>query len=396
MRPEEVMFVSVLRRVASTLVAVGLAGASMATATATATAATVDPGTGTTANPVIVASAPAGKRAYFADVVRLHDGRLLVAYRESVAHINQDGRIMVAKSSDDGHTWSEPRVAVDTVIDDRDPKLMQMRDGTIVMNFFRTNWTGYPQGPATLLGTYVARSSNGGMSWGDPVKVGTKMDGPSSVVVGAYYAGYAATHGPAVELANGELIVPLYGKLPAGGYGPATVVRSTDGGLTWPRENESVIGVGAGFDYQEPNLSVLRDGTVMSIIRTSINKAFVSFSKDGGHSWGTPARTELPASSHHQLMLRSGDMLLTYGDLSNQFGAGRPTVGRILQHPEDGIDADKDHLIYDAAIHGSPTFDQANPSSVELRPGKYFTVASDPFIGSIVGVYTRNVDYLSR
>ena len=390
------MFVGILRRVASTLVVVGLAGASMATATATATAATVEPGPGTSANPVIVATAPAGKQAFFADVVRLHDGRLLVAYRESVAHINQDGRIMVAESSDDGHTWSEPHVAVDTVTDDRDPKLMQMRDGTIVMNFFRTNWTGYPQGPATLLGTYVARSSDGGNSWGDPIKVGTRMAGPSAVVVGAYYAGYAATHGPVVELANGELLVPLYGKLPTGGYGLATVVRSTDGGLSWPKENESVIGVGAGFDYQEPNLSVLRHGTVMSIIRTSINNAYLSYSKDGGHSWTTPEPTGLPASSHHQLMLRNGDMLLTYGDLSNQFGAGRPTVGRILQHPEDGIDAVKDHLIYDAAIHGPPTFDQANPSSVELLPGEYFTASSDPYIGSIVGVFTRNVDYLSR
>ena len=217
------MFVSVLRRVASTLVAVGLAGASMATATATATAATVDPGTGTTANPVIVASAPAGKRAYFADVVRLHDGRLLVAYRESVAHINQDGRIMVAESSDDGHTWSEPRVAVDTVIDDRDPKLMQMRDGTIVMNFFRTNWTGYPQGPATLLGTYVARSSDGGISWGDPAKVGPKRDGPSSVGVGAYSAGYAATHGPAGDLADGARPSRRHGSTAPSRKGPAVV-----------------------------------------------------------------------------------------------------------------------------------------------------------------------------
>ena len=134
----------------------------------------------------------------------------------------------------------------------------------------------------------------------------------------------------------------------------------------------------------------------MSIIRTSLNKAYVFWSKDGGHSWATLERTGLPASSHHQLMLRTGDMLLTYGDLSKPFGAGRPTVGRILQHPEDGIDAVKDVLIYDAAIHGLPTFDQANPSSVELLPGRYFTASSDPYVNSIVGVLTRNVDYPSR
>ncbi|MCW3818917.1 glycoside hydrolase [Micromonospora sp. DR5-3] len=363
---------------------------------AQAPGATAGSGVGTPTDPVIVATAPAGKKAFFADMVRLHDGRLLVAYRDSVAHINQDGRILVVESSDDGRTWSSPRVAVDTSIDDRDPKLMQTRDGTVLMNFFRTDWTGYPANPATLRGTYVTRSDDNGATWGEPVKVGTAMDGPSNVVVGAYYAGHAATHGPIVELADGDLLVPLYGRLPEGGRGPASVVRSTDGGLSWPKANESFIGVSDSFDFQEPNLSVLRDGTLMSIVRTSINIAYVSWSHDDGTTWTTPETTTLPASSHHQLMLRNGDMLLTYGDLSGQFGAGRPTAGRILMHPENGIEAKKDILVYDAAIHGPPTTDQANPSSVELSPGRYFTITSDPHIGSIVGIYTRNVDYLDQ
>src|SRR5262245_63455277 len=65
---------------------------------------------GTPTDPVIVANAENGKRAFFGDMIKLHDGRLLVAYRESVAHINQDGRIMVVQSTDDGHTWSTPRL----------------------------------------------------------------------------------------------------------------------------------------------------------------------------------------------------------------------------------------------------------------------------------------------
>jgi hypothetical protein len=380
---------NLLRHVTAGLVAAGLSVIAMAPAAGAAT------GIGTPTDPVIVATAPEGRKAFFADMVRLHDGRLLVAYRDSVAHIAQDGRILVVESRDNGHTWSEPRVAVDTTIDDRDPKIMQMSDGTVLMNFFRTDWTGYPAGPATLVGTYVARSADGGTTWGEPVKVGTVMDGPSDVVVGGYWAGHAATHGPIVELANGDLLVPLYGRLPEGGMGPATVVRSTDGGLTWPKANESVIGIADTFHYQEPNISVLRDGSLVSILRTSINKAYVSYSHDNGATWSTPEATGLPASSHHQLMLRNGDMLLTYGDLSQQFGPGRPTVGRILQHPERGVDAKKDVLIYDAAVHGPATADQANPSSVEISPGRYFTISSDPHIASVVGVYTSVGDYLS-
>src|SRR5690606_18581794 len=148
----------------------------------------------------------------------------------------------------------------------------------------------------------------------------TAMSGPSDVVVGPYYAGHAATHGPIVELDNGDLLVPLYGRLPEGGPGPASVVRSTDGGRTWPEQNEAFIGRDAAFDYQEPNLSVLRDGTLLAVLRTSINLAYVSWSHDDGHTWTEPVGTELPASSHHQLVLHNGDVLLTYGDLSGQFG----------------------------------------------------------------------------
>jgi hypothetical protein len=334
--------------------------------------------------------------AFFPDMIKLDDGRLLVGYRDSVSHIAQDGRILVVESSDDGRTWSAPRVAVDTAIDDRDPKLVQLRDGTILMNFFRTDWTGYPGKPATLVGTFVARSTDGGATWSEPVQVGTAMSGPSDVIVGAYYAGHAATHGPIVELPDGDLLVPLYGRLPEGGSGPATVVRSTDGGLTWPKEGEAFIGRTAGLDYQEPNLSVLRDGTLLSILRTSRNIAYLSWSDDGGRSWSTPVDSGLPASSHHQLSLRGGSILFTYGDPGRKINSGRPTLGRILRHPERGIGDEKEILIYDAAIHGAPTFDQANPSSVALSPARFFTVTSDPYLKSIVGVYTGVTEYVGR
>jgi hypothetical protein len=353
-----------------------------------------DTSPGTPTNPVIVAEAGNGKRAFFGDMIELHDGRLLVAYRESAAHINQDGRIMVVWSSDRGRTWTSPVLAVDTSIDDRDPKLVQLRDGTVLMNFFRTDWTGYPAGPATLVGTFVVRSTDCGRSWSDPVKVGTAMDGPSEVIVGAYYAGHAATHGPILELPGGDLLVPLYGTLPEGGTGPATVVRSTDGGRTWPKENESVIGKAADFDFQEPNLTLLKSGSLISIIRTSVNIAYVSWSHDRGRTWTAPVTTGVRASSHHQLLLHNGDILFTYGDLSGIFGAGRPTVGRIIRHPERAVTAPRDILIYDAAVHGAPTSDQANPSSVELRPGRFLTITSDPYLAAIVGVYTRTADYL--
>lgn len=151
-----------------------------------------------------------------------------------------------------------------------------------------------------------------------------------------------------------------------------------------------------GLELQEPNLTVLRGGLIVAIIRTSTNSAHISWSRDQGHTWTRPRDTGLPASSHHQLLTRHGDILLTYGDLSGQFGPGRPTVGRLLKRPDEGVEANRDVLLYDAARNGPPTADQANPSSVELRPGHYFTVTSDPHLAAVVGVWSRRHDYLRQ
>ena len=378
------------RRTFLTATGVSVAAAPFAAGLAASPAAAED-----ARSTVVVARADPGRKAFFADMIRLIDGHLLVAYRDASDHLGQDGRLLVVDSHDDGRTWGEPRVVVDTITDDRDPKLSQSRDGTILLNFFRTDWTGYPPGPITLIGTFVARSTDGGRSWSEPVQVQSAMSGASDVLVGIYHAGHAATHGPIVQLPDGDLLVPLYGTLPTGGDHLASVVRSTDGGRTWPQSGESFLpDPPAGISFLEPNLSVLRHGLLMAVLRSDVNRAFLTYSRDGGRTWTDPVDTGLPASSHHQLVTRSGDVLLTYGDLSGRFGAGRPTVGRLLQHPERGIDAVRDVLLYDAAANGAPTADQANPSSVELRPGQFLTTTSDPYLRAIVAVRSRVREYL--
>jgi peptide/nickel transport system ATP-binding protein len=74
------------------------------------------------------------------------------------------------------------------------------------------------------------------------------------------------------------------------------------------------------------------------------------------------------------------------------------TIEEAVGHPLviHGIGDEKEILIYDAAIHGAPTFDQANPSSVALSPARFFTVTSDPYLRSIVGVYTNVTEYVGR
>lgn len=368
------------------------AAASTAGLVAGLSAVSADPAVADVTNPyradVVVAQAADGQRAYFPGLAETADGGLIAAYREGDGHIGQDGRILVTTSADAGRSWSEPAVAVDSEYDERDPKIMLTSDGTLLMSFFVTDWSNQPY---DLRGTYVTRSEDNGRTWSEPVEVGTAMDCSCGAPAGDYHSGFAASHGAVTELPNDDLLIPLYGVLPDHVENQATVVRSTDGGRTWSADTESVIGVDNEFSYQEPTLVVLED-QVVALLRTTKDLAYLSRSFDNGRTWSTPEQTDLPASSHDVLRLASGGVLLTYGDLSERYSPGRPTVGTIIEHPERSWNGQAPTLLYDSSPAGV-TFDQANPASVELEPGHFLTLTYDIHQRTLVGVFTRTADY---
>lgn len=334
--------------------------------------------------PITVARAQPGYLAHFPDIVRLTDGRLLAAYREGTSHVSPDGRVCAVESADGGRTWGSPWIVIDGAYDDRDPKLAQLADGSLLLSYFVIDWSTRPR--HTTLGTYVRRSTDGGRTWSEPAPVGTSMAGPDGLPPPAV-RGWAASHGAAVELPGGDLLLPLYGKPPHHAWQQATVVRSTDGGLTWPAEGETLVAAADGVHFQEPTLTVL-DGQVVALIRTTLGYAFLSRSTDGGRSWSTPAPTGMQASSHHALLLRTGEVLVTYGDLSPRFSPHRDTVGRLVRRPLLTWDGYADVQLYDSG-HS----DQANPSSVEVVPGSFLTLSFDVGAAAVVGVFTGPDDY---
>jgi hypothetical protein len=334
--------------------------------------------------PITVARAEPGRVAHFPDVVRLADGRLLAAYREGADHLSHEGRICVVDSTDGGYTWGRPWIAVDGPHDDRDPKLARLTDGTVLLSYFVIDWSTTPR--HTVCGTYVRRSADGGRTWSEPAPVGTSMAGAGGTDEPGL-RGWSASHGAAAELPGGDLLLPLYGKLPGHAWQQATVVRSTDGGRTWPAQSEVLLAAADDVHFQEPTLTVL-DEQVVALIRTTVEVAYLSRSTDGGRSWSTPQPTDMPASSHHALPLSTGEVLVTYGDLSPRFSPHRDTVGRIVRQPGHTWDGYADVQVYDS---GHP--DQANPSSVEVAPGRFLTLGFDVRAATVVGVFTGPDDY---
>lgn len=319
---------------------------------------------------IIVAHTEPGLLPHFPDVVRLTDGRLLVVYREGAGHVRSDGRIRVVESVDDGATWSEPRTVADGEYDDRDPKIVELADGTVLVGFFVLKWGA--GGRHTSLGTYVSRSEDGGRTWSEPRTV---------------WLAWAVSHGAAVQLDGGDVLLPLYGRPSPGGREQALVVRSTDGGRTWQAGDAVVTAAADDIDFQEPTLTVI-GAEVVALIRTTAGYAYLSRSHDGGHTWSRPERTDMPASSHHTLLLSDGRVLVTYGDLTPRFSEHRDTVGRIVENPHDSWDGYPDVPIYDSGHH-----DQANPSSAELEPGRFLTLGFDVPNATVVGVITESIHY---
>ncbi|MGC0251236.1 exo-alpha-sialidase [Pseudactinotalea sp. Z1748] len=360
-----------------------LAAALSVTLAAPAAAVSADPDE----HDVVVAERTDDRNVFFPTVERTQDGELLVVYYDSPGHADADGRISMVRSTDDGETWSSPEVLIDSELDDRDPSLIETSDGTLLMNFFRTDWHS---DPAEIVGTFVTKSEDGGDTWSEPVLVETEMSGESDILDGPYQTGWAGTSDKILELDNGELLVPIYGTVPDDPDRRASVVRSTDGGETWPIENESSVPHDPGWSLNEPALTQARDGEVTMMIRThhGDGAAYVTTSDDRGLTWSHPVATNLHAAASDLLTLRNGMVFHTWGDTSGDFGAGRPVVGAVQRPNQDWTEVSQ-RLLYD----GSPG-DQSYPSSVEISPNQFFTVSYDAPRGMIVGTFSHLSDYM--
>ncbi len=294
--------------------------------------------------PTSVVSQEAGpEQPRFPDAVRLEDGRIVVAYHYATAHTNANGVIRLISSSDDGRTWTRPVTVVATQYDCRDPKITQLQDGTLLLTTFETNWAA---GGANV-GTFVYRSTDGGKTFPTFTKVES--------TVGTY------EHGPAVQLANGDVLQPLYGS-------GARIARSTDGGKTFPADQAmTVVGDNSQYTNREPNIVRLPNGELVMIIRMYFasvgaeRESRIVRSFDDGHTWTAPEWTDIPASSDHLLLTKDGSVLVTFGNILQSL---RPTYASLITNPYGPWTGYRQLPVYN-----SSSDDQANPSSVQLPNG---------------------------
>jgi hypothetical protein len=266
----------------------------------------------------------------WATLARRKSGELLVAYSGGRdAHVCPFGRVELIRSSDGGRTWSWPEVIMDTPIDDRDAGVFETPAGSLLVTTFTSlayqpvldGAKGWPaekldrwqavnlrtveKQRQALLGTWMLRSTDGGMTWSAPFRV--PLNSP---------------HGP-VALADGRLIYA--GKQLWEPGKKVGVCESADDGKTWrwladipARPGDKVE------DYHELHAIQAANGHIIVHIRNhnpaNLRETLQCESQDGGKTWSAPHPIGVWGLPSHLQRLRDGRLLMSYGHRRAPFG----------------------------------------------------------------------------
>ena len=309
-------------------------------------------------------------------------GRLLVVCsggRES--HVCPFGRVELIRSYDQGRTWTWPEVLMDTAIDDRDAGICVTPAGTLLVTTFTSlayeknlhEAKGWPAeklarwraahnrvGQAQrneLLGTWMLRSTDGGLTWSAPYRV--SLNSPHGAI---------AVSGGRLLYAGKELWTPEQ---------RVGMAESTDDGVSW--RWLSTIPARAGDDpraYHELHAVEATPGRIVVHIRNHNQKnareTLQCESSDGGRTWSEPHSIGVWGLPSHLLKLRDGRLLMTYGYRREPFG----NQARLS---EDGGATWQAPLTISA---DGASGDLGYPSTVELGNGVLITVWYERLAGS--------------
>ena len=293
-----------------------------------------------------------GNGGYFPVLIQLDNKDLGAALRGGDMHVGVRGRLDWVRSTDGGKTWAAKPLA-DSPMDDRNPAVGQLKDGSILVTYIVDTSYG-PDGTRlktlTRDGLYTVRSLDRGNTWQPPIK------SPIAADLGA------SPYGKIVQLSDGTVLLNVYYERGSGHQHESSLVyRSKDGGQTW--SDPTMI----ADNYNETGLLVLPDDRILAVLR-SHEGAFLatSFSSDQGRTWSEPH--QITNNSEHPadvIRLKDGRLLLVHGERNRPFGV------RAMLSNNLGQDWDPRVIILAADAHSS---DCGYPSSVETEPGRIVTM----------------------
>ena len=309
-------------------------------------------------------------------IARMDDGTLIAGVSGlRFRHVCPWGKTVLFFSHDDGKTWSEPFVAHDSPIDDRDVGVVSLGGNDVLITWFATD-------PRLYVATYEDEMDENTLYWAR-----AKMSALDDEICGRYKGSWtrishdggktwsaprsapvSAPHGPIV-LKDGRLM--YLGKQFPGGmqrpWGEVAAAVSSDQGETWEEIGIVPLPAGARIDQvHEPHVCELPDGTLICHLRVEAPDlvTWQSVSTDGGRTWTEPVRVPAEGSPPHLLRHSSGVLICSYGYRH------KPDGQRVIFSTDGGETWGHDLVLRD----DGPSGDLGYPATVELADGSLFTV----------------------
>lgn len=307
-----------------------------------------------------------GEYQAFPDSCRLQNGDIVAVFYAGYTHIsypNADyptgGKLCMVRSCDEGRTWSEPQVIYDDELDNRDPHIAQLSDGSVICVFFSIWRSEKSEDGYECSNVFSIRSLDGGETWG-----------PKTEIISEGELRWAAS-APVREMPNGICILPLYHQ--AGKRAYAGVTHSHDKGQTWGQPVS--IGEESGlFLPAETDLILLSDGTLYAVLRGDDGQHMqYATSADSGLSWSTVKDIGFEAHAPHFTRLSSGEILLSCRGINDE----RTVVNTVLYVSRDECRSWLGPYVVDE-VGG------AYSSTIELTDGSILTIYYEEGAGSAI------------
>jgi len=258
---------------------------------------------------VVVSSTPEHPDNGQADIVRLANGDLLLAYGQwnrsnGITELNP-AEIRCLTSPDGGMTWGNDSILLPNEggVGTFSVSLLRLQRGDILICY------GVKES-LEARNVYFRRSGDECKTWSPRVKL----------EVPAWYSGYTGiSNNRLVQLKSGRILAPAW----AGWAKDRTILGfaaySDDNGKTW-RKSEDVdirmIDPSNKYGADDPAVIELSDGRVMMFIRNTLGYIAKSYSKDQGITWTRPVLVrELEAPDAPASIARipaTGDLLLIW------------------------------------------------------------------------------------
>ncbi len=252
---------------------------------------------------VVCSDAGAGAYEAFPDVCRTASGELLCVFYAGYGHVSdprdslpQGARIALCRSLDSGLTWSAAEVVVDTPIDDRDPSIVALPNGELLVTFM----TYDSKRTAGTHQVFQVQSSDNGRSWSRPVPVDTP------------FTQLEAISTPPRLMPDGRLLMTPYGNHTGDSrsYKHAAVLESRDQGRTWTILAEVKSGQASEKApptvLLEPDLVRLDEDRLLMLCRPAM---VWTESLDGGRTWSEPQELGISGDCPYLLMTGRGVLL---------------------------------------------------------------------------------------